>query len=583
MKLIEAYRLSRESQASGAPAFDVGLACGFTPLHLSTFLHAHLRQLLPQYSVTIRTGLYGDLIGAVRAFAGKNLNAALIAMEWPDLDGRLGIRSNARWTTASLDDMLRHTDLLLTGLGDEMRKLAERTRIVLSLPTLPLPPVSHVRTTEASHFEIELRRILWRFAGEAAVVDGIAVVAPDELNRVSPPTMRHDPAAELVNGFPYRLEHTDALTHLATRLLVPYAPKKGLITDLDDTLWRGLLGEEGVNGVHWDLDHRSQIHAVYQNVLNSLAESGVLIAAASKNDPGRVQEALQRSDLILRPECVFPTEAHWEPKSTSVARILQAWNIGADSVIFVDDSPIELAEVQAAHPQIECILFPKDDPGAAMELFYRLREIFGKRRVVEEDRLRLTSIRNATEMRAAEGSSDTMEDLLRTAESRAVLFWNHQESFARALELVNKTNQFNLNGSRHTEVSLREYLSSPEAHLIVTDYQDRFGKLGKISVLAGKRIGDELRVDTWVMSCRAFSRRIEYFCLRAAFCKLGVNSIAFEYQDTGRNGPIRDFLESVCGQPLSGTVRISREAFAMRCPPVYIDPPDLNSLEFESS
>src|SRR6476469_581808 len=149
MKLIEAYRLSRESQASGAPAFDVGLACGFTPLHLSTFLHAHLRQLLPQYSVTIRTGLYGDLIGAVRAFAGKNLNAALIAMEWSDLDGRLGIRSNAPWTTASLDDMLRHADLLLTGLGDEMRKLAERTRIVLSLPTLPLPPVSHVRATEA--------------------------------------------------------------------------------------------------------------------------------------------------------------------------------------------------------------------------------------------------------------------------------------------------------------------------------------------------------------------------------------------------------------------------------------------------
>lgn len=570
MKLLDAYRLSRAPNAPGAPVFHVGLACGFTPLHLHTFLNAHLRQLLPQHAVSLHTGLYGDLLGAVQKFTGSRMDAVLIPLEWPDLDGRLGIRSNAPWTAASLDDVLQHAVLFLGGLKGAVLALAQHSRVVLSLPTLPLLPVSHERTTEASRLGIELQQILWRFAGAVGASSRVALINSDELNRLSPPDARHDAAAELTNGYPYKLEHTDVISNLSANLMIPHTPRKGLITDLDDTLWRGLLGEEDVSGVHWDLDRGSQIHAVYQNVLNSLAESGVLLAIASKNDDNRVQEALKRSDLILRPENVFPVEAHWKPKSISVARILDTWNIAADSVVFIDDSPIELAEVQAAHPQIECILFPKDDPAKALELFRGLRERFGKRQIAEEDRLRLSSIRGAAELHSDGLLPDTAENLLSTAQSRALLYWNQEESFARALELVNKTNQFNLNGIRHTEASLHEYLDSPAKHLIVADYEDRFGKLGKIAVLAGMRIGDELQVDTWVMSCRAFSRRIEYFCLQSAFNELGLESLAFQYQDTGRNGPTRDFLAALCGGEPVGTVRVSRHVFEERCPPLYI-------------
>jgi FkbH-like protein len=570
MKLIEAYRLARAPRPEGAQAFHAGLACGFTPLHLHTFLTAYLRQQLPAAAVTVHTGLYGDLHGAVRDFAGKNLDAALIAIEWPDLDARLGLRANAPWTAAALASVLDHAEQILAALLDEVKALSGGTQIVLSLPTLPLPPVSHTRSIEANGFEIELRRLLWQFAGAVAAERRVSVLSSDAINRISSPAARHDVASELMNGFPYRLEHTDAIADLAARLLVPQTPKKGLITDLDDTLWRGLLGEEDVHGVHWNIDQHSQIHAVYQNVLNSLAESGVLVAIASKNDEGRVREALRRPDLILRPENVFPVEAHWQPKSTSVARILETWNIGADSVVFLDDSPIELAEVQAAYPDLNCILFPKDNPAAAIELFYRLRDLFGKHSIAEEDRLRLSSIRSTTILRDAAAPSQTIENLLRTAEGRASILWNREDSFSRALELVNKTNQFNLNGLRHTEASLREYLAPPAAHLIVVDYEDRFGKLGKVSVLAGRHAGNEFLLDTWVMSCRAFSRRIEYLCLQAIFGELGVDSIVFRYQETDRNSPTRDFLMAVCGAAPSAAERLSRDAFHARCPGVYI-------------
>ena len=139
------------------------------------------------------------------------------------------------------------------------------------------------------------------------------------------------------------------------RLLAPPAPRKGIVTDLDDTLWSGLAGEIGPEGVSWDLASHSQLHGLYQKLLAALAEEGVLIGVASKNDPAVVERTFEREDLLLRADRIFPVEAHWGAKSGSIERILRTWNISADSVVFVDDSAMELAEVAAAHPGMECL------------------------------------------------------------------------------------------------------------------------------------------------------------------------------------------------------------------------------------
>ena len=172
-------------------------------------------------------------------------------------------------------------------------------------------------------------------------------------------SQRLDLKSDLAAGLPYSLAHADALAAALAQLLARETPKKGLITDLDDTLWNGIVGEVGPQGVNWDLASHQQIHGLYQKLLASFSEEGVLVAIASKNDPRVVEEALDREDMILKRRHVFPSEVHWKAKSGSVERILRTWNVGADSVVFVDDSPMELAEVAAAHPGIECILFPK--------------------------------------------------------------------------------------------------------------------------------------------------------------------------------------------------------------------------------
>ena len=165
-----------------------------------------------------------------------------------------------------------------------------------------------------------------------------------------------------MTGLPYTVTHADRLAGALARLLAPPVPKKGLITDLDDTLWHGLVGEIGPENVSWDLASHYQLHGLYQKLLASFLEEGVLIGIASKNDPEVARRALERSDLLLQADRVFPVEIHWDAKSGSVGRILRTWNIGADSVVFVDDSPMELAEVVAAYPGINASGFRRAMP-----------------------------------------------------------------------------------------------------------------------------------------------------------------------------------------------------------------------------
>src|SRR5262249_30432752 len=153
---------------------------------------------------------------------------------------------------------------------------------------------------------------------------------------------------------------------------------------------------------------------------------------------------------------------HWNAKSGSVGRILQTWNIAAESVVFVDDSPMELAEVAAAHPGIECVLFPKDDYNACLAMLRRLRDLCGRERVSADDSIRLASIRQGAAFREQSSAESAPESFLQQLNAAVTVDFGAGEQ-PRVLELVNKTNQFNLNGRRYTEADWRKLLAAPGA------------------------------------------------------------------------------------------------------------------------
>ncbi len=564
---MEALNIIKGMKQRSGGALRCFLAAGFNPLHLRSFLAAELGLLHPEKWVEVVEGLYGDLLGNLVRLADANSEFGVVLIEWSDLDPRLGLRCAARWGPSELTDIATTARERARHIHLALADACQRTPLVVSLPTLPLPPLSVVPEWQAGPFELDLTSIVQSLAARATGLSQCRLLSPQRIAWISPLERRHDIDSEVLTGFPYSLSHASALASSLARLAQLRAPKKGLITDLDNTLWKGIVGEDGVTGVSWDLDHQSQMHAIYQRFLGALASEGALIGVASKNDPHLVAEALSRDDLALSASALFPVEANWGAKSRSITRILKIWNIGAESVVFVDDSALELSEVKAAHPQIECLQFPSRKPAAVNDLLSTLRDLFGKDMVLEEDRIRATSIRNSREpANERDTSASLVPEYEHVEDLRAEIkcTFGKLPADPRALELVNKTNQFNLNGRRYTEASWNNYLRDHMSVLLVASYTDKFGPLGKVAVLAGRRVDRRLIVNAWVMSCRAFSRRIEYRSLAELIARDDIAEIQFDYERTDRNGPLTECLTWLLGiTPTPGCV-VSREALEIR-------------------
>jgi FkbH-like protein len=568
MNLLDALEILKRPIPEPAAARSVFLACGFTPLHLKTFLAAHLLVRCPEERVEIKTGLYGNLAGNLERFQPEGPSTVCVVIEWTDLDPRLGIRALGGWRRANLSDIEKSAELAAGRLREVILNVSSRVPTIVSPPTLPLPPMFWTSPDYASALELHLQQLIVSLAASLSEQPNVRIANAQLLGELSPPSRRFDPKSMVAADFPYTLPHASALAGMLAGLIVKKPTKKGLITDLDDTLWGGIVGEDGVSGISWQVDRRTHMHGLYQQFLASLAGAGVLIGVASKNDPALVRQAFDRSDLILSKADIFPFEVHWSLKSESVKRILETWNVGADSVVFVDDSPMEVAEVKAAFPELDCMVFPKDDYHGIWDLLKALRGLFGKPTLTEDDSLRLGSIRNATAWRES-ASSDTSSagDFLSAAEASITFNLERKRGDARAFELVNKTNQFNLNGKRLTESEWLNFFTDAAAFLLSVSYEDKYGPLGTIAVLMGKIDGRRIHVNTWVMSCRAFSRRIEHQCLRYLFEDLGADTIVFDYQPTSRNGPLWEFFAALLGQPPpTDGVCLSRELFCRNAP-----------------
>jgi FkbH-like protein len=569
MKLIEALELLKRP-AADAPRLEVFLACGFTPLHVQTFLAAHLIAAVPGKRPHIKTGLFGDLAGNLERLDPSGIEALAVVIEWGDIDARLSVRSLGGWRPAQMAAILESADQTVARLRKAIEALSSRVPAVVSLPTLSLPPLFSARRSELSPVEAHLHRTVASLAESLSRQPGLRIVNAQFLNEISPSSARYDVKSDVATGFPYTLSHASAIAAVVAGLMHPPSPKKGLITDLDDTLWSGILGEDGADGISWHLDHHSHMHGMYQQMLGALAGAGVLLAVASKNDSGAVDRAFEREDILLSKSDIFPIEAHWSAKSESVERILKTWNVGADSVVFIDDSPMEVAEVKAAFPQMECVVFPKGDDAAIWALVRRLRHLFGKSVLTEEDTLRLGSIRAAGALRdldpSAPGSAD---DFLKTAEAHIIFDMNPAKDDLRAFELVNKTNQFNLNGKRFSEAEWRSLLSDPESFLLTVAYKDKYGFLGKIAVIAGKTQRRKVHVQAWVMSCRAFSRRIEHQCVQYLFESFAADEIVFDYLATPRNGPLQEFLGEYLAAPPAPNASLSKDQFLAKVPELF--------------
>jgi FkbH-like protein len=334
-------------------------------------------------------------------------------------------------------------------------------------------------------------------------------------------------------------------------------PGKLLITDLDNTLWRGVLAEDGVEGVQWSAEGVGFRHFVYQTLLRRLRGEGVLLAAVSRNSPEVVRPLLQAGRMPLGDTDFVAVVASYHAKSGQIREVARQLNLGLEAVTFVDDNPVELEEVARSLPAVQCLRFPDQD-GGLPPLLDALVARFGRLTVTDEDRQRTELYRRRLEsLVPAETEGANLEEFLRDLRMKLTVHDRSSGDRARAVQLINKTNQFNANGRRVTDDEVARILGQG-GRLLTATLEDRTGSHGEILACLVSADGT---VTSLVLSCRVFQRRVEH-----AFCAWLASQpnppTRFEFAVTDRNEPFRIFLEDPAFRIGDGEVGWDAQRFA---------------------
>ena len=331
--------------------------------------------------------------------------------------------------------------------------------------------------------------------------------------------------------------------------------KKVLLLDLDNTLWGGLAGENDHVPVELSEDHVGLAYKNLQRVILQMQRQGVVLGIVSKNNETDAMEILAcHPHMVLRPETFAVRRINWRPKHENIMEIAEELNLGLDSFVFWDDSPQERQLVKELLPEVEVPDFPerKEELPSAMAAIYK--KYFAKAIVTEEDQARTAQYAaNAVrkELREAAGG---FEEYLRQLEIRAVRV-DPRKHMERLVQLMNKTNQFNLTTRRYTQRQMEELLAEPDKRVYLYSVSDRFGDDGVVAAAVADCTGDVPVLTDFVMSCRVMGKNIEYAIVEDIESDLRESRyerVRGLYVPTAKNKPVEGLYESLGYERIGG-------------------------------
>ena len=321
--------------------------------------------------------------------------------------------------------------------------------------------------------------------------------------------------------------------------------KKCLVLDFDNTLWGGVIGEVGVNGIELGPDSsRGKAFLDFQLTIKDLVSRGVLIAGCTKNEKQTALSGLSHPNSILRPEDFAVIEASWDPKPVAIKRIIETLNIGSRSLVFVDDSKIEVHAVKTEFPEIESVVLDSKFPEKYSSMVLQPR-YFESIKLTKEDISRKGTQASPRVKKLQSVSTYDHVQMLRDLNAVATIGKPSVDQLERVTQLVNKTNQFNLNGIRRTPSEIKRLAQDSDSCLLIGEFKDDLTNYGVVTVIGGQFVGDYFRVDVWVMSCRTFDRYLEHAMILALRDEMSTRSIEvlnLEFKRTARN----DYFVNSC-------------------------------------
>jgi len=321
------------------------------------------------------------------------------------------------------------------------------------------------------------------------------------------------------------------------------APRKVLCTDLDNTLWGGVLGEDGADGIAAGSAFPGICYLDYQRYLKQLSSRGVLLAIVSKNNEADVRDAFKTrsADFALRLEDFVACKIGWNEKSESIRELAQELSLGLDSFVFVDDSPVECEGILQQLPEVAVVQAPIDEPWKLVEILSE-QPFFDAVQFTEDDVNRLNEYKAQAQRAELAGSAGSRDEFLASLEIVCTFQSALQAPLSRAVQLLAKTNQFNLTTRRRSTAEVERFAAEGQA--VVVRVRDRFGDAGVVGLALAQNRGDACIIDSFLLSCRVIGRGIETALLAYVgeqAQRTGARRLVGEFITTKKNTPCANF------------------------------------------
>lgn len=341
---------------------------------------------------------------------------------------------------------------------------------------------------------------------------------------------------------------------------------KCLVLDLDNTLWGGVIGDDGLEGIALGDDYPGSVFKAFQRRVLALMDRGVLLAVVSKNDPDVVERAFrEHPEMLIGWDQLAASRINWRPKSINLREIADELNLGADALVMFDDNPVERAEIAANAPEVKVIDVPVDP--LQFEMALAECAYFDQPGLSNEDRTRNASYQQERQRREFGQRCATVTEFLYSLEMEACIDAGSRPTLSRVAQLVAKTNQFNLTTRRHAEADIAAMSTHPDYRVASLRLRDRFGDQGLVAVgILARRNGDAV-VDTFLMSCRVMNRGVEQALMAhlvAEARRMGCDRVIGDYVPTRRNGLVQDFYSRMGFAGVAAEEGVARYALDLR-------------------
>ncbi|HYG35470.1 MAG TPA: HAD-IIIC family phosphatase, partial [Clostridia bacterium] len=529
--LLEQARTARSKQTRR----KIAIAANFTAEPIAESLQYWLARLeLPtEVQFAPYNQVFQQLLDPSSLFATNDQGLNVVLLRLQD------------WLQPAGDSVLADSSALEQGVGRNVREFIGAVKALAGRSSRPLlvilcPP------SDSVHAAVEKVRVLEQMEkiiqGELDELGGVYLLSYADISDWYAVPDYYDPHSEELGHVPYTEVFYSALgTAVARKFHALNRPAyKVIVLDCDQTLWSGVCGEDGAKGICLD-----QPRKALQEFMRAQQEAGMLLCLCSKNNEEDVRQVFTlRTEMPLRMDHLAAWRLNWEPKSENLKSLARELQLGLDSFIFVDDNPVECAEVQANCPEVLTLQLPDDL--ALIPQFLKHCWAFDHLKLTAEDRQRSEMYRQNSEREKLRREAPGLADFIASLDLRVTIEPIVPLDYPRVAQLTQRTNQFNFTTRRLTESELAQALAASNG--LAVRVRDRFGDYGLVGVIIYRAEKAALAVEVFLLSCRVLGRGVEHRMLAhlgAIASERSLDWVDVHFTGTTKNRPALDFLNKV--------------------------------------